>query len=412
MHSSPFIVLAVFFFVAEFFLIIKIDDGFHDSQTFLDASRLLNARENPYLDPYFLNSYTLALPFSKYASFFPAPIGSTLWNVINLFGIFFLICQISPSKSLLIKFWTLLLVLATSPARAMFASVQHTGLILGCLTLSLFLVNKGARLQSSSYKVLSGMVAIIPFEFKPQFAIPILLIFLVEHQYRTAFWSWISLTILLHLSVSSHFNMPLDVLWLQRLLGRSEVTTSVNSGDNSFWIIASSAFGYPHFWLLIGFLAYAISLAALLKFVNLGMSPWKPLLVGALTPLALPYVHTYDYLIICVIVATKFFSRGSRHSVNISLILFLLPTITAPSDLLTTVGFSLVIYFGFKLVRAQLSDGEFSWRTTIGVIFCSGTYIASYSRFHVENLRISLLLALGAGFYLAGNNFLTEKNRP
>ena len=388
---------------------MKIDGGFHDSQTFLDATRLLTNRENPYQDPFFLNSYTLALPFSKYASFFPTPLGPAIWNILNAGGIYLFIALISPNKPWLIRFWTLLLVLATSPARAMFASVQHTGIILGFLALSFFLVKKGQQMHSSLFKILSGIVAIIPFELKPQFAIPLILIYFVRSQYRSAFWTWICSTLFLHLCVSLYFRMPLDKYWIKRLLGRSEVTTNVNSGDNSLWIIPSSLIGNSHFWLVTGFIAYVIALLLLARFALSGMTEQKLFIFSTIIPLTLPYVHTYDYLVICIVLSMYFFRVGVRDSINLSLMIFLLPTITNASNLLSKVLISLALYFGFAMVQTHIFRGKSSFRATVGILVFSTVYYLIYDNFRVDNLRVSLLLTLGALLSVHGTRNLRRK---
>ena len=388
--------LAILCLIIEFVLFMKIDDGFHDSQTFLDAFDLISDRENPYLDPYFLNSYTLALPFSKYASLFPAPFGSTLWNLINAGGIILFISLVSLNKSWPTKLWILSMVIATSPARAMFASVQHTGIILGFLALSFFLAKKGQQMHSPLCKILSGIVAIIPFELKPQFAIPLILIYIVRSQYHSAFWTWICSTLFLHLCVSLYFKMPLDKYWIERLIGRSEVTTNVNSGDNSLWIIPSSLFRNSHFWLVTGFIAYVIALLVLARFALSGMTEQKLFTFSTIIPLTLPYVHTYDYLVICVVLSMYFFRVGVRDSINLSLMIFLLPTITDASNLLFKVLISLALYFGFAMVRTHIFRGKSSFRATVGILVFSTVYYLIYDNFRVDNLRVSLLLTLGA----------------
>jgi hypothetical protein len=374
----------------------KSDGTFHDAQTFLDAASLLGQGVNPYTNPFFLNSYVLAIPFSKFISLFPSPIGPIIWNLINVLGIYILISYLTPAKSLPTRIWILTLVLAMSPSRAMFASVQHTGVILGLLSLSFnygkkFLIQRGHR-----NLLIASSCLFLAFEFKPQFAVPLLAVFFFNRKGRIIFYLWFSGTVVLHGITSLYFKMPLDQLWMERLAGRSQSTAEVNVGENSLWIIPSSVFGHPNLWLVVGFISYLLGVIYLIRQTYINESEHRVFLLILLVPLSLTYVHTYDYLALAILIGILFYSHSSSNLVGLGALLFLVPTVATRSELYSNFAVSLALYLVFEAVR-QLLGIKVQVRRILVAIAIASVYVSTFGLFSSENLRISVLLAVAAG---------------
>ena len=393
------IYLGVISVILEFLFFMRTNSSYHDFQTFTDSAELLASGENPYKDPLFLNSYTLSIPLSKFAMFLPAPIGSTFWNILNAIGIYGFLRIISPSLSNVAQLWVFVLVLASSPARAMFASVQHTGIILGLLTLAVHFARSANIKKRLSYKFLAGMTLIIPFELKPQFALPVMLIFLFSTHYRFSFYVWAGFTVLLHSLMSSYFRLPLDKLWIERLLGRSDITTKVDSGDNSIWILPSYFFGHSHIWLILGFVCYFSALLFQIRLVWIGFDVNSLLVFGMLSTILLPYFHTYDYLIVCTLLSLHYFQEKSSYYRVSAVFLFLVPTIVDDSNLLSRVVFACLIFLVIDTVKNQIVRSRTLWKSFLTYFGTSVVYFISYSRFPFENLRISFLMFTASALF-------------
>ena len=375
----------------------KSDGTFHDAQTLLDASSLLGQGVNPYTNPYFLNSYSLAIPFTKFIGLFPSPVGPIVWNSINALGIYVLISFLTPAKSWPGRIWILALVLAMSPSRAMFASVQHTGVILGLLALS-FQYGKRFLIQSGHRNLLvASSCLILAFEFKPQFAVPLLAVFFFNREGRKIIYLWLTGTVVLHGITSLYYKMPLDQMWLERLAGRSQSTAEVNAGENSLWIIPSSVVGHPKLWLVVGFVCYALGVLYLIRQAYINESELRVFLISLLVPLSLTYVHTYDYLAIAILIAILFYSQASSYLVGLGVLLFLVPTVATNSELYSNYAVSLVLYLVFEAVRHLLGIKLQVWWLLVSLVIAT-VYVYTFGFFSSENLRISVLLTVATGF--------------
>lgn len=374
----------------------KSDGTFHDAQTLLDASSLLSQGVNPYTNLYFLNSYSLAFPFTKFIGIFPTPIGPLIWNLINALGIYVLISYLTPAKCLPNRIWILALVLAMSPSRAMFASVQHTGVILGLLCLAFQYGKKFLILNGHRNLLVASSCLILAFEFKPQFAIPLLAVFFFDGKARTIFYLWLTGTVVLHGLTSLYFKMPLDQMWLERLAGRSQSTAEVNAGENSLWIIPSSVFGNPKLWLVSGFICYALGVLYLIRLAYLKESEQRIFLISLLVPLSLTYVHTYDYLAIAILIATVFYSRASINLAGLGALLFLVPTVATNSELYSNFAVSLGLYLVFEAIRLFMGIKRKVFGLLVALLIAS-IYVSIFDLVSSENLRISVLLTVATG---------------
>jgi len=277
----------------------------------------------------------------------------------------------------------------------MFASVQHTGVILGLLTLAFHISGNSVNLNKKTTYFFAAISLLIAFEFKPQSAIPVLALFLIKKELRGIFKLWLATTVTLHLATSYFFRMPLDLMWIERLAGRSQVTAEVNAGENSIWILASSIFAQPRFWLVVSFVAYAVSTSYLVWFTSRAGRDRNLLIIALLIPLTLSYVHTYDYLAISILAAWLFIRTEGSYFGSLGTFLFLLPTVATGSDMTIRILVALAAYLIFEFYRAA-AGSRVEVSSLLLVICSSALYFLLSLIVKSENLRISILLSLGS----------------
>ena len=325
-------------------LVLRVN-GYQDAETLIQASNSLSQRVNPYENEFFLNGYLLSIPAHVYNAIFPVKTGARIYVLINLALIALLIWDILRTRALRKVLLVIIMVLASSPVRAMVASVQHTGVILGCSYFS-YRIACSWRARTKVQKFLKYLVVsllfLIPMELKPQLMLPLIVVFIFHPNLCRYAISSLIVASFAHLIVSFYFRMPLDMYWLTRLLSRSSETTASESRENSPWALIGDIFGYPKFWLGLSslfFLALIMGLVFMTKNRSLTSTQY---LVAFTTPLVLTYIHPYD-LVLSVIIVTcavvfHFKSRGSTFLT----VFFLLPTLGLDFFSLT---FSIGIFF-------------------------------------------------------------------
>jgi hypothetical protein len=393
--NGIFLPLGLILLLFEVLVFVKSDGTFHDAKTLLDASELLGSRINPYTNDYFLNSYALAGPFTAFTSIFPLSLAPTIWNLVNGCGIFYFVNYLAKDKSWSLKIWFLVLVFAMSPSRAMFASVQHTGVILGLLTFAFHISGNSVNINKKVTYFFAAASLLIASEFKPQSAIPVLALFLIKKELRGIFKLWLATTVTLHFVTSYFFRMPLDLMWIERLAGRSQVTAEVNAGENSIWVLASSIFAQPRFWLVVSFVAYTVLISYLIGFTSRAECDRNLLIIALLIPLTLSYVHTYDYLAISILAAWLFIRAEESYFGSLATFLFLLPTVATGSDMTIRILVALAAYSMFEFYRATAGP-RVKVPSLLLVICSSALYFLLSLIVKSENLRISILLSLGS----------------
>jgi hypothetical protein len=393
--NGIFLPLGLILLLIEVLVFVKSDGTFHDAKTLLEASELLGSRINPYTNDYFLNSYALAGPFTAFISIFPLSLAPTIWNLANGCGIFYFLNYLAKDKSWSLKIWFLVLVLAMSPSRAMFASIQHTGVILGLLTFAFHISGNSVNINKKATNIFAAVSLLIAFEFKPQSAIPVLALFLIKKDHQGIFKLWLAATVTLHLVTSYFFRMPLDLMWVERLAGRSQVTAEVNAGENSIWILASSIFAQPKFWLVVSFVAYAVSTGYLIWFNSRAGGDRNLLIIALVIPLTLSYVHTYDYLAISILAAWLFIRTEGSYFGSLATFLFLLPTVATGSDMKIRILVALAAYLLFEFYRAA-AGSRVKVSSLLSVLCSSAFYFLISLIVKSENLRISILLSLSS----------------
>lgn len=405
--------LLLTFLAIEFFALIVVQDGFHDFKTFIDAYSLLKIGVNPYSNEFFLNSFTLAVPLNLFAKLLPVPLGPTIWNLLNVFGIFISSKILFSVKFQKVGFFRLLvvvsLIISTLPARAMFASVQHTGIILGLLSISYYLLSINNSKLRMRNEIVASVLILIAFEFKPQFALGYLFALLFSEKHRFVPLIALILGSVLHFIVSLQFRLPLDSMWIERVLNRSMVTTSQVSGDNSPWVLLSQWIGFQNEIVFISFLVYFISIG-LNIFLNLN-SPNRLFIGAMLTPLCLSYLHTYDLLIIAILSIYYFMLKKRNYWFQVPLALLFFPS---TSDTKYSVFVVAILVSGssiYNYLERSNNNAQSWWHIVLVQFFLFFISIFFMQTIDDLNIRVCshLFLILVAFCVCVTNNYLGSK---
>lgn len=371
--------------------ILKVN-GYQDAETLIRASKSLSGRVNPYENEFFLNGYLLAIPAHVYNALFPVTTGARLYVFVNTALIALLIWDVSRNRARRKILLVVTLVLASSPTRAMAASVQHTGVILGCSYFS-YRIACSWGTHSMVHKFLKyvsvSCLLLIPMELKPQLLLPLIVVFSFHPKLRGYGISSLILTLFAHLIVSLYFKMPLDKYWLKRLLSRSSETTDSGSRENGPWTLIGDIFGHPKLWLgfsSIVFIALIVGLVFLARRRSLSTTHF---LLAFTIPLVLTYIHPYDLILSVIIAASAFVSDSKPRGATFLVALFLFPTLGL--DL-----FSFTVSFGLFFLIWYTSGARFThWREDgLELISSILVYLAINLSTQDLGLRVNLQMSI------------------
>jgi hypothetical protein len=329
-------------------LVLKVT-GYQDAETIIQASNSLARRINPYENEFFLNGYPLAIPAHIYNIVFPVTTGARLYVLFNIALILFLVWDLLERRALRKVLLVVILVLASSPTRAMAASVQHTGVILGCSYFAYRIAcswSAHTNFQKSLKYILVSFLLLIPMELKPQLMLPLIVMFIFHPIFRKYTISSLLLALISHGTISFFLQMPLDKYWLERLFSRSSETTGKESRENSPWALAGEVFGHPKIWLGLSSMLF-IALIIGLVIITRGKSLKTIHFFLAFTiPLILSYIHPYDLILSVIVVASALASDSRTRGGAFLIALFIFPTLGL--DLLSlflSIGILLLVWY-------------------------------------------------------------------
>ena len=367
-----------------------------DSQTLVGALQDMQNYRNPYDDPYFLNGFVIAIPYNLIYSILGELLFIKFYVLANLIFLSFVIIDVIPKTvNRNQRFLIATLILLTSPVRAMVDSVQHSGVILGTIYLFLKLQNHSETPGLRVKKIvdwLLPLLLVVPFELKPQLVIPVLLVLLIRKSSQKLFYKFFGYEVFLHASISMYFKMPLDYFWLMRLSDRSSETTMDNTRENSIWSLVGAYFGHHTFLLFLSFFVYFVLLLVGGYFFR-GKRISVPLyLTTSMFPILLSYVHTYDFVIISVLLGFLLGSQSNQIGREFLLLLLLLPTIQ-PSIL--KVAVVVAIYLSFQLLRNPRIQIGLALEIILAILFYFGLYYFIDEPAIQVNVLLSAVTILG-----------------
>lgn len=355
-----FFLNSIVYFLLTFVLVKKVEN-YQDAETIIKASDYLGKRINPYENEFFLNGYILTIPARIYGTLFPAEIGARLYILVNLALIGLVIwhmCRNRGSDKIIL---VLLVVLMSSPTRAMIASVQHTGIILGCSYFALTLaLSQEPQLEflKITKTFATSILLLIPIELKPQLMLPLIAVLFFQKKFRKYMFLTFGITFFGHLLFSLKYRMPLDLYWAERLLSRSSETTSVGTRENSPWALVSSATASSHLWLRASFFLYIFMIFSLIFYSKRKFVHENIFILAFSIPLVLSYVHPYDLILPVLVLAQRFviepFSRGAVFMISF----FLFPTLNFNwQSFLFSIGVILYLWLNSRIRSSRrISD--------------------------------------------------------
>jgi len=231
----------------------------------------------------------------------------------------------------------------------MAASVQHTGVILGCSYFS-FRITSFWRPRTKVQKFLKyasvSFLLLIPMELKPQLMLPLIVMFVFHPKLRRYATSSLMLALLTHAMISLFFKMPLDEYWLKRLLSRSSETTGSKSRENSPWTLLGDTFGHPKIWLGLSSLFFIVFIIGLVFFTRRRSLKINHFLLASTIPLTLSYIHPYDLILSVIVVASTFVTDSRPRGAMLLVSLFLFPTLSLDlSSFSFSLGIILLIWY-------------------------------------------------------------------
>ena len=382
------LLVAISLFQLGYFVFLR--SGYHDFATFLIAKDLIADGQNPYEGNIFRNGFSLIYPLWIYAQIFGTLLGPGLWNLLNIAGLASFLHLLRPNMSWLTRWLILVILLFTSPARSMFANVQHTGVIIGLLSILFFLVIKPQALKIDLF---SAGLLFLAFELKPQTAVPMFFFLLFYRRKYRILVFWFSATVFVHLLMSLYFQKPLDVLWLKSLASISESSIAISAGDNSFWGIASYLFGFSSIWSALSYFAYAMVLVVISSFRYLGVGTRGQLITMLIGPLFLSYVHPYDFIVIALCVILYLTEGDESPVLKVCLALLLVPTVAADRTFPVYLIASSLIYAGFVLGMRIRGGSRYSLKSETLPILGFAGYSMIFYVIELEQLRVGILYA-------------------
>lgn len=316
--------------------------GLQNSSLLVDSGSALIHRQNPYTD---WNAYgpIPAVPYWLVSKLVPIEFASTLFMALNVLGVGLCLSyfvKIEIYKVLIV----MVLVLATGPFRALFASVQHTGVILGCLTLGTIIIRRRDSSKISFLNVWAGFFLFsMAYDLKPHIALPFLLLFLFSMK---KFWS------ILHFGI---FYLALRVtldLWNGRFLEKLQFekwrawrTDPLTVKEQiSPWKLISF-FGIDSQYVFIfSFVVYFSILILIIFRYSLNPRP-KYFVYALLLPSITAYLHLYDLVLLVSLIACQLIYLHYKALIPYAFSLLFFPTHYSPNQIYLLLGSILALFF-------------------------------------------------------------------
>ena len=352
----------------------------HDFGDFIKAGELIWNQQDPYSQLMYVNSPVSAVYvylLSKVFFFLHFPI---IIQILNIVGLYFFLNQVlrpSLSNSIFLAF---ALLPFTSPARALFANVQVTGLVLGLLAFAIFLSRR------SKPEFLVAVPMWMAAELKPQMALPIILILVFERRLnlkRIAFLS--SYVVVAHIIVNLRFGSLLDLEWIRKLLRYSD--SSYKEGyEISYWKPLAIYTGQEGVVKILSLATIIIFILFIINFSLKGKISYA-ILMSLLFPLQNSYLHVYDLVPIALVLTALGLKNKNILAVAPVFFLAQLFVLEIPSQLITG-----LLFFVFFLVVTDRRRNLL--RNTAVLLATTGISIGSYLVFKGVSEELQIVFTL------------------
>lgn len=317
--------IAVKFIKTRFFLSLTIllqvcvllsaVDSLRNSKLLVDAGKdILNGR-SPYSTP---NPYG-TWPGTLYALLDYLSFSSlTLYLVIglNLCGFALLAKYLVPNSKLQL---VLILSLLTSPVRALISNVQNTGIILGSLIVGIHLLGRFQSSRKQAYIHLSAFFFLFAFELKPQLALPLIVLVILQRRVLLLLISFvfqmIFIRILLDLWIGEILELEQIRIWKIMRTDPLAVKEQISP-----WKVLGHFLPNGVDWFVISFF-FTILLILVVALLGLRSQSRNLEVIALALPLTSGYLHYYDLLVLLIFIIAmnlrpeKYLFTGATFSI-------------------------------------------------------------------------------------------------
>ena len=276
--------------------------GIHDVGAYLHSGEVLIDRKNPY--ELGLSKWGTVGPIILYlfSKIIPNSLSGTIFQLINLFGVFLFFRIFSNSKKSINTQLIFLLVLWISPVREMLAVNQITGIILGCLSLGQYFILASKDNNKFVYKFLiSPMCFAIAIDLKPHITIYIFIILIIATRNFKLLFNTALIFVFMHLIIDFYVGIFLERDWVHAVLKVGSSASDNKLRDSvSFWPLLNHYINFPKAFYLVSFI---LIIALLLYAIYLGykMKTDAALYIGLIIPSLSIYYHYYDSIPLCIL---------------------------------------------------------------------------------------------------------------
>jgi hypothetical protein len=296
--------------------------GLQNSSLLVDSGSAIIHRRDPYTD---WNAYGTipAIPYWLLSKSVPSEIEPTLFLLLNVLGVALCLRYFLKIENTVLLL-TLITVIMTGPFRALFASVQHTGVIIGCLTLGMIVIQRAQEFRFPIINMWFGFFLFcVAFDLKPHIAFPFIVLWLAS----TRKWRSIFHFGLFYLAL----RLIID-LWNGRFLERLQfekwkvwrTDPLVVKEQVSPWKLISFFDIDPQYVFILSFLVY-LGLTALIVKKYLKNPDSKYFVYALLSPSITAYLHLYDLILVVALVVIGLLSSPDRRLLLFALALLFFP---------------------------------------------------------------------------------------
>lgn len=297
--------------------------GLQNSSLLVDSGSAIIHRQDPYTD---WNAYGTipAIPYWLLSKSVPSNLEPTLFLFLNVLGLAICIRYFIRTQATVLLI-TLIAVITTGPFRALFASVQHTGVILGCLTLGMIALRQSHERRFPILNVWVGFFLFcVAFDLKPHIACPFILLWLASTKKLRSIFHFGFFYLALRLLID---------LWNGRFLERLQfekwkvwrTDPLVVKEQVSPWKLISFFNTDSQYVFIFSFLVYFL-ITALIIAKYLKQPDSKYFVYALLLPSITAYLHLYDLILVVAMVVIKLLTSNDKRLMFFAFALLFFPS--------------------------------------------------------------------------------------
>ena len=298
--NSP---LSLILFLTLFLIMsFKYSLNLADFGDYIRAGSLIADRTNPYESLMYANSPVSALFFYLISLLIPFSKLPIMIHLLNVIGIVFFLKWYLNQKLNALVFYILSLLLVSGVGRALFGTVQVTGITLG-LVAAAFAINTKYK-----FNFLPIFLFLLAFEIKAQIAIPFLVLYIFQGvgALKKIFTFILSL-LSVHASIEMYYGGNLHLVWLKKVIKYSQNSVLESSYEISIWKSINDVFEQEQLIRILSTITVLFFLLLIMKFSN--QNSEKAIFLALVFPIFNSYVHLYDFIGV-LLIAIKYVSRG------------------------------------------------------------------------------------------------------